>query len=87
VGRPLNFTDSSLAHFTGAAVAKDIIRAYSHPEYRKDPAYIYTEKVNYEGKTNRSIFFENGNFKKPYTVEQVYDAKKNVMGTTPALLP
>ena len=86
VGRPLTFTDSSLAHFTGAGVAKDLIRAYDDPKGRKDPAYIYAERVNYQGVTNRSIFFEGGNFKKPYTVEELYHSKMRVMGTTPALI-
>ena len=85
VNRPLTFTDSSLAHFTGGGVAKDLIRAYHDPKARKDPAYIYAERVNYRGNTNRSIFFENGNFKKPYTVEELYHSKRRVMGDTPAL--
>ncbi len=84
INRPLNFTDSSLAHFTGVGVAKDLILAYMNPDKRKDPAYKYADPVNYEGPTNRSVFFRNGNPKHPYTVEQVYQAKMRVMGTVPA---
>jgi hypothetical protein len=85
INRPLNFTDSSLAHFAGVGVAKDLILAYMNPHKRKDPAYKYADPVNYEGPTNRSVFFRNGDPKHPYTVEQVYKAKMRVMGTAPAL--
>lgn len=86
INRPLNFTDSSLAHFAGVGVAKDLILAYMNPDKRKDPAYTYADPVNYEGPTNRSIFFRNGDPKHPYTVEQVYQAKMRMMGTAPALV-
>ncbi len=85
INRPPNFTDSSLSHFTGAGVAKNLILAYMNPQKRKDPAYTYADPINYEGPTNRRVFFHNGNFKKPYTVEQVYKAKMRIMGTAPAL--
>lgn len=85
VNRPLTFTDSSLSHFTGAAVAKDILRALAHPQGRFDPAWIYAERVNYQGVTNMNVFFHNGDRRKPYTVEQLYKSKLRVMGDMPAL--
>lgn len=87
IGRTPNFADSSLAHYTGAAIAKDLIRAAADPKARKDPAYIYAERVNYSGGTNMNVFFEDGKRNKPYTVEEVYNSKMRIMGNTPALVP
>lgn len=87
IGRPLTFADSATSHFTGWAVAKDIIRAYDDPRSRRDPAYIYAERGNYAGShTNMSLFFRNGDRRKPYTVGEFYEAKMRIVGNTQALL-
>ncbi len=84
IRRPLTFADSALAHFTGAVVAKDLIRAYANPTTRKSPAFEYAEPINYQGRTNRRVFFRGGDRDRPYSVEQLYMSKVRVMGTTPA---
>lgn len=86
IGRPLTFADSATSHFTGWAVAKDIIRAYDDPRTRRDPAYIYAERGNYAGSdTNMSLFFRNGDRRKPYSVAEFYEAKIRVVGNEHAL--
>lgn len=100
IKRPLNFTDSSLSHFTGAAVARTLLLMKDDRKYRDKYAYKYVEPINMQGRTNRSIFFrnpdfsndlrhytpENEKFTKPYTVAEVYENKRRIMGDTPALL-
>ncbi|QQG37015.1 MAG: hypothetical protein HYS17_04425 [Micavibrio aeruginosavorus] len=86
IKRPLTFADSATSHFTGWAVAKDIIRAYDDPKARRDPAYIYAERGNYAGSdTNMSLFFRNGDRRKPYTVAEFYEAKMRIVGNERAL--
>lgn len=83
-GEP-TFTDSSIAHYLGRGAAKTFLDAYYNPATRDQPAYKFVTPKNYEGPTNMSVFFEGGDMKKPYTVAEVYNSKRAVMGDDKAL--
>ncbi|HEY0901785.1 MAG TPA: M23 family metallopeptidase, partial [Micavibrio sp.] len=85
LGRPLNFTDVSIAHFFGPGIAADFIPAYDNPRTRKQYAHKFAQRDTLTGTTNRSIFFKGGDSTKPYTVEEVYNKKRAQMGTQSAL--
>jgi|GEM_PF-5339110 len=85
IKREPTFTDSAIAHFMGRGVAKDFIAAYDNPRTRENYAYKYANPVNYDGPTNMRVFFENGDRRKPYTVAEVYENKRRIMGDTQAL--
>lgn len=86
LGRAPNFTDVSIAHFFGPGVAADIIPAYDNPRTRKQYAYKFAHPEMLVGETNRNVFFRGGDRNHPYTVEQVYNMKRDKMGTEPALI-
>lgn len=86
LGRVPNFTDSSLSHYTGKGSAVPLMRAYANQATRRNLAYKYVSATNLDGPTNMSVFFEGGDRSRPYTVEQVYNAKRRIMGTKPALI-
>ncbi len=86
LGRTPNFTDVSIAHFFGPGIAADIIPAYDNPRTRKQYAYKFARSETLIGETNQSVFFRGGDRKQPYTVEQVYNMKREKMGTEPALI-
>lgn len=86
LGRMPTFTDASFVHFFGPGAAENIIRAYDDPRKRKLPAYKFASSNNLSGVTNRSVLFKGGNTSKPYSIEEVYNAKRAKMGTEPALI-